>query len=263
MEGSFQLMLIGIALIVPHTLCQGPNSVPSCCDLKKMEPSVQCDVNCDGGGLERSFGAATFGGGNFIGGFSGKFIYDVFCNQWRSVGYRECPVAYEMNSYRNFCNNYGLTAHLDHPRDVAAVYVLDLLGGGLKTCQFTPVCVGCPGLGMCNGGGNHWSPFLTRSGRSVESNEEEIIQDLLEDVHDTESVCDPNDSEFILEVKDVEEYDADYDDEEGDDFSEREMRSGPGSGHCRRCRWRCRRCRRRCRQLPPPCPCQCNCPCQG
>merc|ERR1719347_1995626 len=131
-----------------------------------MEPSVECDVDCDGGGLERSFGAATFGGGNFIGGFSGRFIYDVFCNQWRSVGYRECPVAYEMNSYRNFCNDYGLTAHLDHPRDVASVYVLDLFGGGgFNTCQFTPVCVGCPGLGICHSsrgsqsGGSHGSTW--------------------------------------------------------------------------------------------------------
>jgi len=287
-KSSIQLIAVAMASILSLARCQqSPPSIPSCCDLKKMEPSVDCDVDCDAAsssGLTRSFGPATFGfgGGNFIGGFNGKFIYDVRCNQWRSVGPRECPIAYDLNSFSNFCNNFHLTAHLDQ-HDVSPVYILDLLGGGFETCQYAPLCVACPGLGLCdisfdnhhhhgvshigsgsshsspfggshlglNHGGILWSQFSSRRGRSVESNEEEDVwdEDEDEDENDSESDCDPGDTKCLLERAN---YDADYDNEYGD---ERESKAGPGPCPCRRCRC-CRRQRRpRCRW--------CCCRCRG
>lgn len=233
-----------------------------------MEPAVECDVDCNAvsNGLSRSFGSSTLGfsGGSFIGGFNGKFIFDVRCNQWRSIGPRDCPVAYDMNSFRNFCNDYRLTTHLE-PYDVRPVYVLDLLGGGFETCQYTPVCVACPGLGLCDisfnshggsqvgsshsspfrgpnfgqnqVGGNLWSHFLSRTGRSVESNEEE---DESLDGYDYESDCDPDDRECLLILK--ERADIDYLDDEYDDSNDR-LAKADDRCPCRRCRC-CRRRRR-------------------
>jgi len=142
-------LLIG-AVMISNTKAQTatPPTIPSCEHLQQIDGSVQCNAAAAAASspFERTFG---FGGGglsNFAGGFSGRFIYDVYCNQWRSVHYRDCPVAYQFDSYNNFCNNPQLTAHL-YREDVAPVYVLDLLGGGgLKTCQFTPLCLGCPVL---------------------------------------------------------------------------------------------------------------------
>jgi len=283
MKNSIQFTVVVLASIASLTQCQGPTKVPSCCDLKKMEPSVECDVDCNvaSSGLLRSFGSASFGfgGGNFIGGFHGKFIFDVRCNQWRSVGPRECPVAYDMDSYSNFCQDFRLTTHLGH-NDVRPVYVLDLFEGGFETCQYTPVCLACPGLGLCDVsfdshggsqifssqgfplesshlghnqlGGNLWLNFLprTRSGRSVDNDEvvgEDEENDEESEENDEESECDSDDSDCLLEKTDA-DYDADFDDEHrhADDRGSR-RRPPPSFRNCCPCtccgRWNgCRGC---------------------
>merc|ERR1719347_1572041 len=83
------LILIISAVMISYTKAQtaAPPTIPSCEHLQQIDGSVVCNAAAASSPLLRTFG----GGGlsNFAGGFSGRFIYDVYCYQCRSVHYIE------------------------------------------------------------------------------------------------------------------------------------------------------------------------------